>query len=58
MTKRPDDGTPEPPGGRAAQRLQMFEEARAPKGGSKPDVPTGKQKPVAGPKPTARRKKR
>jgi hypothetical protein len=30
MTKRPDDKTPEPPGGRAAKRLEMFEEARRP----------------------------
>ncbi|HEX5605807.1 MAG TPA: hypothetical protein VFY96_04785 [Candidatus Binatia bacterium] len=28
MTKRPGDKTPEPPGGRAAERLRMFEEAR------------------------------
>jgi hypothetical protein len=31
MTKRPGDKTPEPPGGRAAERLRMFEEARQPK---------------------------
>ena len=31
MTKRPGDETPEPPGGRAAERLRMFEEARRPK---------------------------
>jgi hypothetical protein len=31
MTKRPGDKTPEPPGGRAAERLRMFEEARRPK---------------------------
>ena len=28
MTKRPGDKTAEPPGGRAAERLRMFEEAR------------------------------
>jgi len=28
MTKRPGDKTPEPAGGRAAERLQMFEDAR------------------------------
>jgi hypothetical protein len=30
MTKRPGDKTPQPPGGRAAERLRMFEEARQP----------------------------
>jgi len=30
MTKRPGDKTPEPAGGRAAERLQMFEDARQP----------------------------
>ena len=28
MVKRRGDKTPEPPGGRAAERLRMFEEAR------------------------------
>jgi hypothetical protein len=28
MTRRPGDKTREPPGGRAAERLRMFEEAR------------------------------
>ena len=28
MTKRPGDKKAEPPGGRAAERLRMFEEAR------------------------------
>lgn len=28
--RRPGDTTPEPPGGRAAERLRMFEEARRP----------------------------
>jgi hypothetical protein len=31
MTKRPDDKTPAPRGGRAAERLKMFENARRPK---------------------------
>jgi len=31
MTRRPGDKTPEPPGGRAAERLRMFEDARRPK---------------------------
>lgn len=35
MTKRPGDKTPEPPGGRAAERLRMFEDARRPKGASR-----------------------
>jgi hypothetical protein len=39
MTRRPGDKTPEPPGGRAAERLRMFEEARWPK-----DVSRGRKK--------------
>jgi hypothetical protein len=31
MVKRRGDTTPEPPGGRAAERLRMFEDARRPK---------------------------
>jgi hypothetical protein len=31
MIRRRDDKTPEPPGGHAAERLRMFEEARRPK---------------------------
>jgi hypothetical protein len=30
MTKRPGDPTPDPPGGRAMERLHMFEYARRP----------------------------
>jgi hypothetical protein len=30
MVRRPDDETPEPPGGRAAARLREFQAARAP----------------------------
>lgn len=29
MTKRPDDINPDPEGGRALERLRMFEQARA-----------------------------
>jgi hypothetical protein len=31
VVRRPNDPTPEPPGGRAAERLRMFEQARRPK---------------------------
>ncbi len=31
MVRRRGDKTPEPPGGRAAERLRMFEDARRPK---------------------------
>ena len=30
VIRRPGDKEPEPPGGRAAERLRMFEEARTP----------------------------
>jgi hypothetical protein len=30
MTRRSDDLTPEPPGGRASERLRMFQNARRP----------------------------
>jgi hypothetical protein len=45
MIRRPGDKTPEPPGGRAAERLRMFEEARRPHPpkGRSPKKPT-KQK--------------
>ena len=33
MTKRKGDRIPEPPGGRAAERLRMFLDARRPKPG-------------------------
>jgi hypothetical protein len=36
MTKRQGDTTPEPPGGRAAERLKMFEQARQPEVASIP----------------------
>jgi hypothetical protein len=35
MVRRPGDKKPEPPGGRAAERLRMFQDARRPKRGSK-----------------------
>jgi hypothetical protein len=55
MTKRRDDVIPEPPGGRAAERLQMFVSARAPK----PDVPVARavKKVRQVRKPKARRSK-
>ncbi|MEA2983795.1 MAG: hypothetical protein QOD94_49 [Alphaproteobacteria bacterium] len=54
MIRRPGDTTPEPPGGRAAERLRMFEEARRPK-----DVIQQKQdkKPPRGAKKDAPSKK-
>jgi hypothetical protein len=52
MTKRPGDNTPEPPGGRAAERLKMFEDARKPAADpasqstcDQPPVPSPKTKP-------------
>jgi hypothetical protein len=38
MTKRPDDETPEPTGGRAAERLREFIDARFPEG-ERPEFP-------------------
>ncbi len=32
MTRRPNDPTKEPPGGRALERLRQFEDARKPSG--------------------------
>jgi len=37
--KRPGDKTPDPPGGRAADRLRMFEEARKPPSEKQPATP-------------------
>jgi hypothetical protein len=37
--KRPGDTTPDPPGGRAAERLRLFEEARKPPSGKQPATP-------------------
>jgi hypothetical protein len=38
MTKRPDDEMPEAPGGRAAERLREFIDARFPEG-ERPELP-------------------
>jgi hypothetical protein len=47
MIRRRGDKTPDPPGGRAAERLRMFELAR------RPDVtPAQKEKPTSNKKPT------
>jgi hypothetical protein len=43
MVKRPGDETPGPPGGRAAARRAMFEEARGP-GGKPVAAPPAKAK--------------
>jgi hypothetical protein len=56
MTKRRGDTTPEPPGGRAAERLKMFESARAPTPELPPGVPPVK-KARAVRKSTTRRRK-
>ena len=59
MTRRPGDKTPEPPGGRAAQRLRMFEEARGRPPAPTPDPPSAKGRPTtARKKSTTRRKER
>ncbi len=42
MTKRPGDTTPEPEGGRAAERLRMFLDAR--RGREVPDTDKGPRK--------------
>jgi hypothetical protein len=56
MTKKPGDTNAEPPGGRAAERLKMFEEARKPARNSNGDT-TPKQAPTPK-KRTPRTKKR
>jgi hypothetical protein len=53
MVRRPGDKTPEPEGGRVAQRLRMFEEARRPKKSSSAQ----KTKPAKKTKKDARAKK-
>ncbi len=45
MTRRPGDKTPPPPGGRAAERLRMFEQARKQKG-TIPEPATPRAKPA------------
>lgn len=53
MVRRPGDKTPDPPGGRAAQRLRMFVQART------PDVPShAKRKKASKGKALARRVER
>jgi hypothetical protein len=55
--KRPGDTTPDPPGGRAAERLRMFEDARRPP--AKGDHATSAVKKTAkGPKASRSAKKR
>ena len=65
VVRRPGDQTPEPPGGRAGERLRMFEQARRPseklpdkkikKSGSDPNK-SGSQR--SGGKPNERQKRR
>lgn len=61
--KRPGDTTPEPPGGRAAERLRMFENARhapgSPDGSTLPDeTVTKRRKPAAAKAPRGAPKKK
>ena len=51
MIRRPRDKTPEPPGGRAAERLRMFEQART------PDAPRGVKAKRPGKRKTLPKKK-
>ena len=44
MVRRPGDKTPDPPGGRASERLRMFEQARRPDPSQIPKV--GKSTPT------------
>ena len=44
MVKRPADKSPEPPGGRAAERLRMFEQARWPDRAAEPSKKPKKRK--------------
>jgi len=53
MTKRPDDTKPDPSGGRALERLRMFEQARALK-----PAPKNAPKAKATTKPSVRKKRR
>ena len=48
MTRRPGERDPDPPGGRAAQRLREFIEQRFPgrKGPSEPDTETHEHRPT------------
>ncbi|TDD75075.1 hypothetical protein [Actinomadura rubrisoli] len=44
MVRRPDDAAPEPPGGRAAERLREFEAARFPEP-EEPEEPEQSEEP-------------
>lgn len=68
--KRPGDHSPEPPGGRAAERLREFLRERQPAGGGLPetglpesaspaaDAKQAKKKPTTARKKSTRRKRR
>jgi hypothetical protein len=43
MVRRPGDNSPEPPGGRAAERLRTFEESRRPQPVPAEDEPEPKE---------------
>jgi len=49
MVKRRNDKTPEPPGGRAAERLRMFLDARLPKADQRKSGKSRKRPKRAGP---------
>jgi hypothetical protein len=50
MTRRPDDPSPEPPGGRAAQRLREFLEQRIPQVPDPPKETADDESPAGGDK--------
>jgi hypothetical protein len=54
--RRPGDDTPDPPGGRAAERLRHFENARRPV--SKGEAESSATKIIQGPKTTRSGKKK
>jgi hypothetical protein len=56
MTRKPGDPTPEPPGGRAAERLKQFEDARGED--INPPIAPKKRETVKSPKASERQKKR
>jgi hypothetical protein len=60
MIRSPGDKTPPPPGGRAAERLRMFEEARQPAPARAKSGPAGKKAtaPKAGDRAKRRRTRR
>jgi hypothetical protein len=55
--KRPGDITPDPPGGRAAERLRQFEEARKPTSDKQAEPPLVAE-PSGAPKMRGARKRR